>query len=139
MESGRGSFTLQINRGSVIGRLDRGKLIIEDQSIAGGVPIVRGQQWTKPLSATATSYGGKKPIRFRILGGRFTARIQNATGVAFSAVGRGRAMLKGAGLEEFGLSNGAYSLNGADLVVVPDEALWLQLRAPGPARAPLKP
>jgi hypothetical protein len=138
VQLGRGTFTLQISRGSVIGRLDRGKLIVEDQSLTGGTRIVRGWDWIKRPSVTTTTFGGKD-IRFRILGGRFTVRVQNATGLAFSAVGRGRVTLKGAGLEEFGLSNGEYSLNGEEFLPVPDEPLTLQLRAPGPARASLKP
>ena len=117
-------------RGSAIGRLDRGRLTIEDPVEEDGLgPVVRGHDWSRPRSETTTLYGGKG-IRFRILGGRFTVRIQGATGVVLSIVGRGRAQLKGVGLEEFGLPNGVYSLNGSDFLPIPDEATWVQIRPP---------
>jgi hypothetical protein len=39
-------------------------------------------------------------------------------------------MLKGAGFEELGLSDGEYSLNGEALMPVPEERTWLMLKAP---------
>ena len=129
IRDGRGGFTVHV-RGAVIGRLDRGRLTIEDPSELDGTgPVVRGHEWSNPLSETKTIYGGKG-IRFRILGGRFTVRIQNATGVDLSIVGRGRAQLRGAGFEEFGLPNGDYALNGDDFLPVPDDPTWVQIRAP---------
>ena len=129
IRDGRGSFLIHL-RGAVIGRFDRGRLTIEDPSELDGTgPVVRGHEWSDPLSETKTAYGGKG-IRFRILGGRFTVRIQNATGVVLSVVGRGRAQLRGAGLEEFGLSNGSYSLNGDEFLPIADEPVWVQIRAP---------
>ena len=129
VRDGRGTFLVYL-RGAVIGRLDRGRLTIEDPSELDGTgPVVRGHEWANQLSETKTAYGGTG-IRFRILGGRFTVRIQNATGVTLSVVGRGRAQLRGAGFEEFGLPNGLYSLNGEEFLPIPDEPEWVQIRAP---------
>jgi hypothetical protein len=129
LHGGRGTFYLQKLQGSVIGRIDRGKVTIDDLDSVGTGPIVRGKYWVK-VRGTSVIYGGTN-IRFRILGGRSTVRIENSVGVELSVVGRGRLMLKGAGFEEFGLSDGTYSLNGDVFVPVPEERTWLQLRAPG--------
>jgi hypothetical protein len=128
VHGGRGTFVLQPLQGSVIGRLDRGKLTIEDLGVQGTGPIVRGKYSFK-VRGTALVYTGTN-IRFRILGGRSSVRIDNAVGVELSVVGRGRAMLKGAGFEELGLSDGEYSLNGEALMPVPEERTWLMLKAP---------
>jgi hypothetical protein len=130
VRGGRGTFFLQGLQGSVIGRIDRGKVTIEDPDLAGTGPIVRGADWVRLRSSTTVIYGGKG-IRFRILGGRSSVRIENSVGVELSVVGRGRVMLKGAGFEEFGLSDGEYSLNGSEFLPVPGERTWLQLKAPG--------
>ena len=82
---------------------------------------MRGYKSMKIRSATTVQYfsNGKTPIRFRILGGRFDLRIDGATGAELSVVGRGRAMLDGAGFDELGLSDGEYSLNDSPYVTVP--------------------
>ena len=132
VKDGRGGVVLNV-KGSVIGWIDKGKLTIEDQDGDDGVPVVRGADWAKVLSESTVTYGGKG-IRFRIFGGRFSVRIQNATGISLSVVARGRVQLKGAGLEELGLSNGTYSVNGDDALPIPDEPMWITLRAPGRPR-----
>jgi hypothetical protein len=132
LHAGRGTFVLQPLRGSVIGRLDRGKLTIEALDIEGTGPIVRGKYSTK-VRGTTLVYTGTN-IRFRILGGRSAVRIDNAVGVELSVVGRGRVMLRGAGFGELGLSDGEYSLNGEALLPVPAEPTWLILKAPSKQR-----
>ena len=129
VRSGRGTVVLLGLQGSVIGRIDRGRVTIEDPDpLSGAGPIVRGWDWIK-ARGTSVTYGGKD-VRFRILGGRFTVRIENAVGVDLSIVGQGRVMLKGAGYEELGLSNGEYSLNDSAFLPVPDYSMWLSLKAP---------
>lgn len=136
VHGGRGTFVLQPLQGSVIGRLDRGKLTIEAIAIQGSGPIVRGKYSTS-VRGTTLVYTGTN-IRFRILGGRSNVRVENAVGVELSVVGRGRVMLKGAGFEELGLSDGDYSLNGAALLPVPEDRTWLMLKAP-PKQPPKRP
>src|SRR3954452_18752180 len=130
LRDGRGSFALLTMTGSVLGRIDKGTLTITDPDRSSGDPIVRGYQWIKSRSANTIQYGGKKPIRFRILGGRFDLRMDGATGVELSVVGQGRAMLDGAGFDELGLSDGEYSLNGSPYVAVPGTRTWLTVKAP---------
>ncbi|MFN2470498.1 MAG: hypothetical protein ABR583_05815 [Gaiellaceae bacterium] len=129
LRDGRGNFVLQM-KGAVIGRVDRGRITIEDPDATdGAAPIVKGAELRKPVSEGVTTYGGKG-IRFRLFGGRFTVRITNGTGVQLSVVGRGKAMLEGAGFQEFGLRNGSYAVNSDQFLPVPDERVWVQLRAP---------
>lgn len=130
LRDGRGSFALLTMTGSVLGRIDKGTLTITDPDQSAGDPIVRGYQWIKARSANTVQYGGKKPIRFRILGGRFDLRIDGSTGAELSVVGRGRAMLDGAGFDELGLSDGTYSLNDSPYVTVPNIRTWLTIKAP---------
>jgi hypothetical protein len=139
LKGGRGSFALLAMTGSVLGRIDKGTLTLTDPDpMSGGAPIVRGYQWIKSRSANTIQYGGKKPIRFRILGGRFDLRIDGATGAELSVVGQGRAMLDGAGFDELGLSDGQYSLNDSPYVEVPGVRTWLTVKAPrkGPPPPP---
>ena len=130
VRDGRGSFALLAMTGSVLGRIDRGTLTISDSDPLDGTRIVRGYTWMKVRSATTVQYGGKKPIRFRILGGRFDLRVDGAVGTELSVVGRGRAMLDGAGFDELGLSDGEYSLNDSPYVTVPSLRTWLTVKAP---------
>ncbi len=132
LRAGRGSFALLTMTGSVLGRIDKGMLTITDPDRSTGDPIVRGWTWIKFRSATTVQYGsnGKKPLRFRILGGRFDLRIDGATGAELSVVGRGRAMVDGAGFDELGLSDGTYSLNDSPYVTVPSIRSWLTIKAP---------
>ena len=131
VQNGRGAFALQGMEGSVLGRIDKGTLTITDPDPNdAAAPVVRGYQWIKARSENTIQYGGKKPIRFRILGGRFDLRVESAVGVELSVVGRGRAMLDGAGFTELGLSDGEYSLNGTPYVTVPSFRVWLTVKAP---------
>jgi hypothetical protein len=132
LRAGRGSFALLAMTGSVLGRIDKGTLTISDPDTGIGDPIVRGYKSMKIRSATTVQYfsNGKTPIRFRILGGRFDLRIDGATGVELSVVGRGRAMVDGAGFDELGLSDGDYSLNDSPYVAVPGTRTWLTVKAP---------
>jgi hypothetical protein len=131
VQDGRGRFVLTLT-GSVIGRIDRGKLVIQNPFASNaGNPIVRGHERVQVRGTTIT-YSGRG-IRFRILGGRFNARIEDAVGVHLSVLGRGQMAMQGAGLSEFGLSNGLYSMNGGGLMPIPDERVVLPVRAPQPA------
>jgi hypothetical protein len=132
LRAGRGSFALLTMTGSALGRIDKGTLTISDPDRNNGDIIVRGYKSMKIRSATTVQYfsNGKTPIRFRILGGRFDLRIDGATGAELSVVGRGRAMLDGAGFDELGLSDGEYSLNDAPYVAVPGMRTWLTVKAP---------
>jgi hypothetical protein len=124
VQAGRGTFQLQNIQGSLLGQVDRGKVTITSDMSA----IVRGYQSVKPKGLGALYCC--KNIRFRIPRGKFTVQIDQGVGVELSVVGRGRAMLLGAGYTELGLSDGTYQLNDSPDVPVPDVRTWVQVKAP---------
>ena len=127
---GRGSFQLQNVQGGLVGRVDRGKVTITSPYSNTGTTIVRGYQSIKIKTPTTTVYCCKN-IRFRT-SGKFTLQIDQGVGVELSVVGRGKAMLRGAGYAELGLSDGTYQLNDSPAVPVPDVATWVTIKAPMP-------
>ena len=127
VQDGRGIFLLQQVQGSVLGQVDRGKVTITSDTPA----IVRGYQSIKIRPLGAIQYCCKN-IRFRIPKGKFTVQIDQGVGVQLSVVGRGKAMLLGAGYSELGLSDGMYQLNDSPDVPVPDTRTWVQIKAPQP-------
>ncbi len=134
VQDGRGSFQLQNVQGGLVGRVDRGKITITSPYSNTGTTIVRGYQTIKIKTPTATVYCCKN-IRFRT-SGKFTVQIDQGVGVELSVVGRGKAMLLGAGYAELGLSDGTYQLNDSPGVPVPDVRTWVTIKAPMPAPPP---
>ena len=128
VQDGRGSFQLQNMQGSVLGRVDRGKVTITNPYSNTGTTIVRGYQTIKIKTPTTTVYCCKN-IRFRT-SGKFTVQVDQGVGVQLSVVGRGKAMLLGAGYTELGLSDGTYQLNDSPAVPVPDVRTWVTIKAP---------
>ena len=120
-----------VARGTVLGRLDSGTLILNDLiPDDGAAPVILGcdEGGAKPLSEGKTLCKGRN-IRFRSIGGRFTLRILDARDVDLSAVGRGKVTLLATG-SLFG-SDGTYSLNGETPKPIPaGEAKTLELQAP---------
>lgn len=96
-------------RGSVIGQLvGKGRLLIEDPDPTDGVPVVSGYDRLQRQGRTGVLYIGSD-LRFRVLGGQFRVRVV-ASGISFSFVGRGVAMLAPSGSAD----DGSYSLDGGD-------------------------
>ena len=72
LRDGRGSFALLAMTGSVLGRIDKGTLTITDPDpLDAATRSCAATSGSRSRSANTVQYGGKKPIRFRILGGRF--------------------------------------------------------------------
>jgi len=128
VRDGRATVTLRI-KGSVIGRLARGRLTVTD-SPDGATIIVRGAEDEVPVSGRTTLYSGKN-IRFRIADDRrFVVKVVGK-GLNFSAVGRGDGWLDGWGDPEGGVFfDGSYSLNGTDYPTLPNERTRFELSAP---------
>ena len=123
--SGPGDGTLAISnatgsvsiaaRGALIGRVDQGRVIIDDPNPNdGAAPVVWGYESKKDLTDTKARYAGTD-IRFRMIGGTFKIKVI-ASGVNLAVVGRGTVILNGAGSDD----NGSYSVNGAPYADVPD-------------------
>jgi hypothetical protein len=109
VENAQGVVTLNV-RGGIIGRFDSGSIVIEDPMPGDGPgPVVRGYQDATEIGPSKVQYSSKGEIRFRLIGGLYRVRIAGQ-GVDVSVVGRGTAVLNGAGFSD--LQTGRYSLNG---------------------------
>jgi hypothetical protein len=128
VRDGRATVTLRM-RGSVIGRLAKGRLTVTD-SPDGATIIVRGEEDEVPISGRTTVYSGRN-IRFRIADDRrFVVKVAGK-GLNFSAVGRGDGWMDGWGDPESGFFfDGSYSLNGTDHPTLPNERTRFDLSAP---------
>jgi hypothetical protein len=128
VREGRATIQLRM-KGSVIGRLVKGRLIVTD-SAGGATIIVRGEEDEVPITGRTTLYSGKN-IRFRIADDkRFVVKLAGK-GLNFSAVGRGDGWIDGYGDPGGGVFfDGSYSLNGTDYPTLPNERTRFELAAP---------
>lgn len=125
-----GKATLQLRmKGSLIGRLGKGQIVVTDSMDGGTTVVVRGAEVERDVSARTTVYSGRN-IRFRIADDRrFQVRLAGK-GLNFSAVGRGDGWMDGYGDPEDGIFfDGAYSLNGVDYPSLPNERTRFELAA----------
>ncbi len=106
VKAGRGVVELAVC-GTVIGRIEKGKVRIEDPLIGGGTLAISGAESEQKVSETATRYEGRD-IRFRAVGGSFQLRIEGS-GLDLSAVGRGRVSVRG----DASNRDGTYSPDGS--------------------------
>lgn len=129
VRDGRATIQLRI-KGTLIGRLTKGQLVVTDSPVATTTVIVRGAERERDLSARTTIYSGTN-IRFRIADDRrFQVKIAGK-GLNFSAVGRGDGWMDGYGDPEDGVFfDGSYSLNGTDYPTLPNERMRFELAAP---------
>ena len=127
VRDGRASIVVRL-KGSVIGRLRKGRLVVTDSS-DGATIIVRGEEDEIPVTGKTTIYKGSN-IRFRIADDRrFVVRLEGK-GMNFSAVGRGDGWIDGYGDPEDGLFfDGSYSLNGTNYPTLPNERTRFDLPA----------
>jgi hypothetical protein len=126
-----GRATMLINmKGSVIGRLGKGRLTVTSSASGRTTVVVRGAESERPVSARTTVYSGTN-IRFRIADNkRFVVRLAGK-GLNFSVVGRGDGWIDGWGDPGAGVFfDGSYSLNGTDYPTLPNERMRFELAAP---------
>jgi hypothetical protein len=128
VRDGRAAIQLRM-KGTLIGRLGKGQLIVTDSPDAGTTIVVRGAESTRDVSARTTVYTGRN-IRFRIADDRrFVVKLAGK-GLNFSAVGRGDGWMDGYGDPEAGVFfDGSYSLNGTDYPTLPNERTRFELAA----------
>ena len=129
VRDGRATIQLRL-KGSLIGRLGKGQIVVTDSPAETTTVIVRGAERERDLSARTTVYSGTS-IRFRIADDRrFQVKIAGK-GLNFSAVGRGDGWMDGYGDPEDGVFfDGSYSLNGTDYPTLPNERMRFELAAP---------
>ena len=109
VRDGRGVVVVS-GRGGAIGSFVRGSVTISDPIDGDGTgPIVMGDDFPpKERDMDTTTWRGNK-VRFRIIGGTFTIRVQGR-GINLSFVGKGTVKLNGLDDPD---GDGAYSVNGA--------------------------
>lgn len=118
-------------RGTMIGRIERGKLTVTDpRPFDRRRAIVLG--WEKRVlsrNQKTTTYTGQD-IRIRITGGLHHVRF-NGRGIHLSAVGRGGGLLDGVGDPSTGVFyDGVWSLNDEDYHSLPDDLTGFDLVGP---------
>ncbi len=107
VEDGQGRIVIDA-RGGVIGRFDRGSVMILDRTPEDAFEArVWGATREVPLGFDRDRYFGEG-VRFRLIGGSFRIVI-NGAGIDLSAVGSGAVVLEGSGRFP-----GVYSLDGED-------------------------
>jgi hypothetical protein len=126
VREGKAMINLQM-RGSVIGRLAKGRLVVTNSPDA--TVVVRGAERRRHTGPRTTVYTGSK-IWFRIADDRrFVVRL-SGKGLNFSAVGRGDGAIDGWGDPDEGIFyDGTYSLNGAEFQSLPNERTRFELAA----------
>jgi hypothetical protein len=129
IRDGRATMLLHV-KGSIIGRVTKGRLTITDSPDSGATIVVRGAESAKDLTDKTTVYSGTS-IRFRIADDRKVSVRLSGRGLNFSVVGRGEGWIDGVGDPSAGIFyDGSYSLNGDPYRSLPNEKTSLQLAAP---------
>jgi hypothetical protein len=113
-----GNATVIGARGIVYGQMDSGRLVVTDPLPGDGAIYVSGAERTRPgLNDNVTIYSGTN-IHFRVTGGRYRLQFVKGTGVDFTAVGVGQALLTG----DLNFDDaGQYAVDGGKWIDVP----WL--------------
>jgi hypothetical protein len=130
VRDGRATMQLRM-KGSVIGKLAKGRLVVTGSFADTTTVIVRGwEHRQRDLSGRTTTYSGTG-LRFRIADDkRFHVRLAGK-GLNFSAVGRGNGWIDGWGDPNEGVFyDGTYALNGVEFPTLPNERTRFELAAP---------
>ena len=131
----RGMVAFNPIRGVVIGRFDRGRILIKDPyPDDGNGASVWGCEHRRDLSDETPNPNdvflacSGTDVRFRLVGGYYRAKIVGA-GISLSVVGHGVATLDGRG-DDTGAPDGVYSINDQPYRSLPDYAEDFTIAAP---------
>jgi hypothetical protein len=128
IREGRGVVQLDA-RGSMTGRVNGQISITDPRPYDSKRPVVYGATKTIYRNVKTTVYRGKN-LRFRLIGARFSFRIQGRA-IFLSAIARGELYLDGAGDAAANIFyDGTWSLNDAPPQSLPDDPSSFDL---GPA------
>jgi hypothetical protein len=129
MKRGRGSVSIKLRRGTVIGRVVNGRVQIKDfKPFDGHDPQLINCRHPRYPNLTTTVCQGKN-VGFRAIDGRYTVAVRG-NGIFLSVVGRGTLLVDGAG--DDGLPDGQMELNDGPYESLPDFASTYTLEAPPP-------
>lgn len=128
VRDGRGIVVVS-GRGGAIGSFAKGSVTITDPIDGDGTgPIVMGDDYPpKERDADTTTWRGNR-VRFRIIGGTFTIRLQGR-GINLSFVGKGTVKLNGVDDAD---PDGTYSVNGGAYTPISALPLSFPLTAQSP-------
>lgn len=129
VRDGRATIVLRM-KGSVIGRLSKGRIVVTDSAADTTVVVVRGwERRQRDPGGDTTTYIGIG-LRFRIADDkRFVVKLAGK-GLNFSAVGRGDGWMNGWGDPDGGVFfDGSYTLNGVEYPSLPNERTRFELAA----------
>lgn len=122
------------SRGTLIGRLERGKITVTDpKPFDARRPLVLGATSVRRTQNRKTTVYTGRNLRLRSTGGYFHVRFQGR-GIQLSAVGRGQGLIEGLPDDPtVGQSNdGVWSLNDAEYESLPPDVTGFDLVAPPP-------
>jgi hypothetical protein len=123
VKNGVGKVVLSPFKGSALGRVASGKVVVVDPVFGdGGRFDLWGCDNRAKQSDTnehVTVCTGSN-LRFRVVDGRYKLYIVRATGINLSAVGRGQVTLDGRGDDPTVDSDGLYALNDSPYKSLPD-------------------
>jgi hypothetical protein len=128
VRDGRGIVVVS-GRGGAIGSFARGSVTISDPIDGDGTgPIVMGDDFPpKERDADTTTWRGNK-VRFRIIGGTFTIRVQGR-GINLSFVGKATVKLNGMDDPD---GDGVFAANGSAYTPIPALPVSFPLTAQSP-------
>jgi hypothetical protein len=128
LEVQRGRGVVGVNlRGIVFGRIDSGRLLVDDPVDGDGTgPVVSGYERIRDIGLTTKVYIGDN-MRFRMFGGRYRVRLEGV-GMDLSTVGKGFAILNGAGF----FDAGRYSVDDGPFQPMPSTPTRIALGTPPP-------
>ena len=98
VQDGAGTVVISMQRGALIGRLDRGRLIVTTRKGGAEITVFGAEETTEPKENTVIYRGDE--LRFKIAGQGWRVGIQGV-GLDASLVGRGAVTLKGTGMASF--------------------------------------
>ena len=116
-------------RGTIVGRCDSCRFLLEDLADDAVPPVVAGAERAQDLDKDGLKeWWSGTDIRWKLVGSNFRLRINRGRDVDLSVVGKGWGRVKG----QFGL----FSVNGAPFDLVFPEWTPFTLAEPAPATTP---
>ena len=135
VRNGDGIVRLNDFKGAILGRIDRGTLVIVDPKngdCEAQLVWEADDQWSRERKLGEDKvlecvYTARTAMRFRVVGGTNTLRL-NGYGIALAVVGRGTAYLQGVKDRN---PDGFYSANGSPWKSLPDDGFTVKIATLG--------
>ena len=133
VRDGKGRVELSV-RGTIVGRIERGKITVTDPKPADGRrPVVLGAENRKTSRNGKTTVYSGRDIRVRSTGAFVHVHFVGKN-IQVSAVGRGRGLIQGSADPFLTNADGVWSLNDEPYQSLPETLTGFQLVGPPPER-----